>query len=214
VRIHDGPLAGSKRQHGMTLIEIMVTLGVIALIMGITISQLGGTFDAHAREATERLASTIRYLYNKAASENLTMRLVFDFEKRTYNVEATADRFLIEKGDPRDKQKRKSEKSTEKAAEGEITPIQKAEASFGAVDSYLLKPVELPGGVFIKDIYTEHDQGPVTSGTAYIYIFPSGYVEHAIINFRNEEDSEQRSLEINPMTGNSRRYDEYREPQK
>jgi prepilin-type N-terminal cleavage/methylation domain-containing protein len=206
-----------RRSAGMTLIEIMVTLAVVALILGVTVNRMSDSFDSRAFEATERLASTIRYLYNKSASENLTMRMVFDFEKRAYHVEATADQFLIDNPEARDRlsvESKPSELSAEKPKEGEVTPIQKAEAKFGEVDSYLLKPVELPGGVFLKDIFTEHDSGAVDQGKAYIYIFPSGYVEHAIINLRNEDDSARRALEINPMTGNSKAYDDYRTPKK
>lgn len=187
----------------MTLIEIMVTLAIIGLVLGITISQIGSTFDSRARQATRELSSTIRYLYNKAASENLTMRLVFDFEKQSYWVEATADRFLLE-----------NEEAREARAKKEKKPESKSEAKFGAVDSHLLKPFQLPGGVFFKDIHTEHDSGPVTGGNAYIYIFPNGSVERAIVNFRDEEDSEKRAVEINPMTGGSRVYEEYRELKK
>ncbi len=198
----------------MTLIEIMVTLAIIGMVLGITISQIGGTFDSHARQATRELSATIRYLYNKAASENLTMRTVFDFEKQSYWVEATTDRFLLENEEARAARAKKEKKTEPKSnAKGE-TPIQKAEAKFGAVDSHLLKPTQLPGGVFFKDIYTEHDAGPVSAGNATIYIFPNGSVERAIVNFRNEDDSERRAVEINPMTGDSRVYEEYRELKK
>jgi prepilin-type N-terminal cleavage/methylation domain-containing protein len=209
---------------GMTLIEIMVTLAVVGLVLGITISQLGDTFDSRARQATRELSATIRYLYNKAASENLTMRLVFDFEKQSYNVEATADLYQLENEEDREERLKREQKakpksetkaaSSSKDATPEETPVQKAEAKFGAVDSHLLKPYQLPNGVFFKDIYTEHDNRPISKDKAYIYIFPSGYVERAIINLRNEDDSELRAIEVNPMTGATRIYEEYRELKK
>lgn len=205
---------------GMTLIEIMVTLAVVALVLGITISQLSDSFDTRARQATRELSATVRYLYNKSASENLTMRLVFDMEKNTYHVEATTDLYQLESEEEKQerlKREQKSKPSSEstKAADGTTeTPVQKAEAKFGAVDSHLLKPSQLPGGVFFKDIYTEHDNGPVTKDKAYIYIFPSGYVERAVVNFRNEDDSERRAVVVNPMTGATRVYEEYKELKK
>lgn len=204
----------------MTLIEIMVTLAIVGLVLGVTISQIGGSFDSKARDASREFSAVIRYLYNKAASENLTMRVVFDFEKQSYWVEATADRFLLENEAERAERAKKEKKPESKSgSDGNSdapaeTPIQKAEAKFGAVDSHLLKPIQLPGGVFLKDIYTEHDPGPVGAGTAYIYIFPNGSVERAIVNLRNEDDSEKRAIEINPMTGDSRVYEEYKELKK
>lgn len=205
----------------MTLIEIMVTLAIVGMILGITISQIGETFDSKVNQATSELAATIRYLYNKAASENLTMRIVFDLEKQSYVVEATTDIYLLESEEAKLERLKKEKEATSslskggKTADGKAkTPVAKAEAKFGGVDSHLLKPTQLPGGIFFKDIYTEHDSGPVDKGNATIYIFPSGYVERAIINFRNEEDSEKRALVINPMTGDSRVYEEYRELKK
>ncbi len=225
----------------MTLIEIMVALAVVGLVLGITISQIGGTFDAHARQATREMSAIIRYLYNKAASENLTMRIVFDFEKQSYYVEATTEQFLLESDEARQKRLEAIERAkkssttsstsvvptttvtptsttsgttTPTAAPPVDTPVQRAEAKFGAVDSELLKPAQLPGGVLLKDIYTEHDPGPVSKGKAYIYVFPSGYVERSIINLHNEDDSQKRALVINPMTGDSRVYEEYRELKK
>lgn len=211
-----------KPAKGMTLIEIMVTLAIVGLILGITISQVGGTFDSHARQATDELAATIRYLYNKAASENLTMRIVFDLEKQSYVVESTTDLFQLESDEEREERLKKEKEATsslskpDKKSTEEKAPaaVQKAEAKFGAADSHLLKPTLLPGGVFFKDIYTEHDNGPVAKGSASIYIFPSGYVERAVINLRDEGDSEKRALVINPMTGDSRVYEEYRELKK
>lgn len=197
----------------MTLIEIMVTLAIVGLVMGITVSQMGEGFDSKAQQATGEFSAIVRYLYNKAASENLTMRVVFDFEKQSYWVEATGDRFLLENEEARLARTNKEKKPEEKS-DTEETPIQKAEASFGAVDSHLLKPTQLPGGVLLKDIYTEHDSGPVSGGNAYIYIFPNGSVERAIVNFRNEDDTEVRAVELNPMTGDSRFYEEYKELKK
>lgn len=219
------PSNSRLRSAGMTLIEIMVTLAVVGLVLGITISQLGDTFDSRARQATRELSATIRYLYNKSASENLTMRLVFDLEKNAYHVEATADLFQLESEEERlervkreQKAKPKTETKTTSSADAdaaqEETPVQRAEAKFGAVDSHLLKPYQLPSGVFFKDIYTEHDSGPVSKDKAYIYIFPSGYVERSIINLRNEDDSEKRAVEVNPMTGATRVYEDYKELKK
>lgn len=206
---------------GMTLIEIMVTLAIVGLVLGITISQVGGTFDSHARQGMRELSAIIRYLYNKAASENLTMRIAFDLEKQSYVVEATSDLFLLESEEAKQERLKKEKEATSslskdtKSADGKTeTSATKAEANFGAVDSHLLKPTPLPGGVFFKDVQTEHDKEPVTRGLAYIYIFPNGYVERAIVNFRNEDDSEKRALVINPITGDSRVFDDYKELKK
>lgn len=200
----------------MTLIEIMITLAIVAMVLGLVGSRVGGSFDSKAAQATQDLSAIIRYLYNKAASEGLTMRVVIDMgsEKQSYWVEATADRFLLESDEAREARLRNMEKSDGKSDSASKTSVQTAEDKFGPVDSHLLKPTELPDGVFFKDVYTDHDPGPVSAKKAYIHIFPDGSVERAVVNFRNEDDTQHRAVEINPMTGDSRFYEEYKELKK
>lgn len=221
-------------QKGMTLIELSVAIAIVGLIIGVTVSQMGDWFDLRIKSTTKKLSSTIRYLHDKASTESLYMRLVFDFEKNTYWVEATSEQYMltskeVEAKDAEELQKEMEEEKSEEEntnvdaeAEGEdaesegmsfaAPSVRKYRTpKFGAVDEFLLKPVSLPDGVFFKDIFTSHDNGPVSSGKAFIYIFPNGYIEPAIINLRDEDDEVVYSIEINPIIGSTKIRQEYRE---
>ena len=205
---------GSRR--GFTLLEIIVSIAVISLILGVAISRMDTMLEWDMKKASSKLASTMRYLYNKAATEGLYIKLVLDFEEQVYWVEATSDPFVMSTGEEEVRAKRggffdkKPEEGEEaQAAEGETGEegseedyaIKPKKATFSKVDSYLLKPTKLPGTVFFKDVYVEHERGVVDSGKAEIYFFPNGMVEHAVVNLRDDDDETHYSVETNPISG-------------
>jgi len=172
--------------------------------------------------------STIRYLYNTAITGNKTERLVLSFDDNTYWAEETSEKFLLDKGDDKNKKDKKPEEKKEEpkkealadsgaTAEGkagdeqkEVSYVEPVEASFGAVDTPIISIKALPGGLSFKDVWTEHDKEPIGSGKAYIYFFPSGYSEAAVINLKDADDQKHVSIRINPFNGDVDITAEYR----
>lgn len=223
-------ILSGDRQRGFTLLEIVVSLAIVGLVLGVVISRMDTMMDLDMKSSSQKLASTIRYLYNKAATEGLYIKLVLDIEQNAYWVEATTDPFVISTGEGLTDRQRKAEeeKAKEKeaaaaegggtteeeaaaaaAGEGE-TAIQPKEPVFTQVESFLLKPVKLPDTVFFKDVYVEHRPLGASAGQEAIYFFPNGYVEHAIVNLRDENDETNYSLETNPISGRVSIEPEYR----
>ena len=223
--------------RGFTLLEIVVSLAVVGLILGVTISRMDTVMAWDLKRSSTKLASTIRYLYNKAATEGLYIRLVLDLDEQTYWVESTTDPVLLESGDgarekandkaqKKAKEKEAAAKAGEEAKKGEAATgkeekagakppgapetIKEREPVFSPVESYLLKPTKLPDTVFFKDLQVEHRQFPVEGGKESIYFFPNGFVEHAVINLRDEKDETHYSLETNPVSGRVSIEDRYR----
>ncbi|MDO8527620.1 MAG: prepilin-type N-terminal cleavage/methylation domain-containing protein [Deltaproteobacteria bacterium] len=191
-------------RRGFSLIEVMITMVIVGLVMGLAVGQLGRSLSWDLKAASRKLGSTIRYLYNKSATEGVTLRLVFDIDNSSYHVEGTSDRFTFAK-EEKTPEDQKKEEDKEKGS------IQPKVASFSPQESYLLKPVTLPKGVFFKNIHAEHQSDPVSSGTAYIYFFPRGYVERSIINLRDAKDEVHFALTVNPIAGTVKIEKEYRE---
>ncbi len=214
--------ASSNRRNGFTLLEIVVSIAVLSLILGVVISRMDTMLEWDMKKASNKLASTMRYLYNKAASEGLYIRLVLDIDENVYWVEATTDPFVITTGEEEEAKTpaQESEATEEGAIEGaETEALEGGEESyaikprvpvFTPVESYLLKPTKLPDSVFFKDVYVEHRRMGVDSGKESIYFFPNGYVEHAVINLRNDDDDVNYSLETNPISGRVDIEDRYR----
>lgn len=227
-----------KRSSGFTLVEVMIVLVVIAAIAFLGMNAIRGTFKAKSRELSWRLTSTVKYLFNSAITDNKTVRIVFDIDNGQYWAESTSDKFLMEnraKADEKrlekrlggevkgEKEKGKEEeaepvaekKDTGSAENGEEAPteapqVEPIEATFGALEDVVFEAKPIPAGVFIKDVWTSHDNGPVESGRAYIYFFASGYAEPSIINFRDEADEKHISIKIDPFTGGVGLSQEYR----
>jgi prepilin-type N-terminal cleavage/methylation domain-containing protein len=224
-----------RSRCGFTLFELIVAITIVALLMGVVVSRIDDLLDLEMKKTSRKLSSTIRYLYNKSATEGIYMRLVFDFEGQSYWVEATSEPFLLEASEAEKTKKEKEEKAeTEKKKEAEkeegapskeqegteassaprIPKLEIKKPVFTQTESYLLRPTKLPNNVFFKDVMTEHHPIPIDSGEASIYFFPNGYVEHAIINLRDEDDEVFYSLETNPITGAVKIENEYRSLEK
>lgn len=220
-------------QSGFTLFELIVAIAVVGLMVGVVVSRVDDWFGVNIKRAANRISSTIRYIHDKATTQNLYVRMVFDFEKNSYWVEATSEQYLlttkeVEEADKLAEEEERQKEEKEKKVEGEVTAeaggediegiadteIQSVKKyrtpQFGAIDEFLLKPVSLPDGVFLKDVYTSHDKGPVSGGQAFIYFFPNGYVEPSIINLKDENDEINYSVEVNPIIGNTYLRDEYK----
>ena len=191
---------------GFTLFELLVAIAIAALAMGLVVSQLRRSLDWDLKNASSQLARTIRFLYNDAATRNLTIRMVFNFESSTYSVESSSDAFSLiheEFGKPDSKKKKEAAltaASTVKKEEKEET-VKPVEPVFSPIELPVVKEVRLPEGIYFKDIDTEHQSERMTAGVAYLYFFPQGYVERAVINLRDEKDEVHYSLQVNPISG-------------
>ncbi len=214
----------ARTQRGFTLFELLITMAIVGMVLGLVVGGMGRFLETDMKSASARLAAVIRYLYAKSVTESAYIRLVLDFDQQVYWVEATgdpvrlsrpsdsADMSVAEKkaSEEREAERKKQEEQTAtakaQAGEGEVLEVPEnsilpKEPQFGSVDSYLLKPTKLPDGIFLKDVYVEHRDDGVDSGKEYIYFFPNGYVESAVINLRNEDDDINYSLKTYPLSG-------------
>jgi prepilin-type N-terminal cleavage/methylation domain-containing protein len=217
-----------RSRWGFTLFELIVAIAIVALLMSLVISGTDRYLETDMKKASNHLGSEIRYLYNKSVTEGTYLRLVIDLTERSYWVEATKDPVLLTSEEGADKKKKgeegkektKNEETaeTEKTSEaegetkasGQVPKLEMKKPQFSQVESYLLKPTKLPDPVFFKDVMTEHQPTPVEGGQVTINFFPNGYVEHAIINLRDEDDEVHYSIETNPITGRVKITNEYK----
>ena len=208
------------RRSGFTLFELLITLAVVGLLIGLVIG-VGNQFGDHdLKRASNQLASTIRYLYNKAALDGISIRLVLDIDERSYWVEATGDPALLSNPSAfdqhslerrqRTREKIEEENKVEEENKEKVKKLLPKEPTFSPVSEYLLKSTTLPNGVYIKDVFVEHEPKAVEGGKATITFFPNGYVEAAVVNLRDADDEIHYSLATDPLIGEVSVTDTYR----
>ena len=224
---------GSAASGGFTLIEVMVVLLVIGLLAGLGVSGFRAVTKGDLRESTAHLSGAIRYLFDRASITGKYHRLVLDISGGKYWAEVSDDRFYApnEAETPADRRKREEDeaaadederKRLEKqqnnygggtVAAGssfdpsklEVAEFRPRRARFAAFKETALKPVSLKK-LRIRSVYTPRMTEPVTSGRAYIYFYPLGQTEPAIVTLSDASGETIYSLVVHPITGRVRIY--------
>ena len=92
-----------------------------------------------------------------------------------------------------------------KEADFDLAPVERAAAKFKPIKGMLTKRIKLAKGIRIDGVATPHDREPREDGMAYVYFFPQGHSEPAIIHIANKND-EYYSVVLHPLTGVARVY--------
>ncbi|MDQ6733001.1 MAG: prepilin-type N-terminal cleavage/methylation domain-containing protein, partial [Nitrospirota bacterium] len=73
---------GSPAQAGFTLIEVVLTVSLLAIVLALVLPRIGTT--PSLSESSRHLVGAIHSLYTAAASSNRTYRLHIDLDKHIY----------------------------------------------------------------------------------------------------------------------------------
>jgi general secretion pathway protein H len=192
---------------GFTLLEIGITLVVLALAFALALPGLEAVTGARMRSAAGHLSSAMRALYSEAALTGRTCRIAFNLDERSYTVECAlgAARISSTKEEIRDGQRYRDLKKEQDEVERlkDLTKDNPIEAQLEAKTAYLAVPgvpkVTLPDGVFFQSIWVQHQAEKVVAGDAFLYFFPQGNTEHALITLKRGEDL--LTVESNSLTG-------------
>ncbi|PID39341.1 MAG: hypothetical protein CSA65_07555 [Proteobacteria bacterium] len=96
--------------------------------------------------------------------------------------------------------------------EKQIKPIKPRKARFNKLRAIGAKTIRLKGKIFVDAVMTPRHEEPVEKGMSYIYFFPQGHAEPAIIHLKNTAN-EYYSVVMHPLTGQARIYNcRYRLP--
>jgi general secretion pathway protein H len=224
-----------RRERGFTLIEVIVVLAIIGLIMGLGVRGMRSLAKSDLRESSAHLSGAMRYLFDRASTTGKIPRLVIDMETEQYWAEVSDDRFFIpreseseqamrrredrEADEDEEEQKRLErnaknydnsstpESSSFDLSKLEIGDFKPKRARFAAFKEVAIKPVKLKKAK-IRSVYTPRLTDPLTSGRAYVYFFPLGQTESAIITMSDDSGPPTYSLVVHPITGRVRIYDQ------
>lgn len=188
---------GSRR--GFTLIELVAAIAIIAIVTAAVATGVNNIRGASASAEAGKIAVAVRYLYNLAVVSGRNQRLVIDFEARAWwGEEQTTDdpceAFLLPGKDEPEDSKAVDAKAGERPA---------ATSAFEASKSTLLQRTELDKGLTFAAVMTTHQSEPSKSGQAFIYFFPNGTTEHAMIQVKADED-DVTTVEVSAMQGTAK----------
>jgi general secretion pathway protein H len=205
-----------KNKKAFTLIEMVITLGIIASIMLFGANVIG-TRDAKMKDVSLNFIRVIRYIYSQAAVTNEYYRLVIDLNQQKYFAQVSATPFyVIQEGDEIEERRIENEL---KGSDAKVEEVAKQQAeqvgSFAESEDELLEMFEVPKGIRISDVFVMHQKDKAEEGKVYIYFFPKGLTEFAVIHLTHDSDEEEideenaMTLIVNPLTGSVDVQDEY-----
>ena len=183
----------------MLLVSLLFTAGALSVrnITGATLKR-----DAYV------LANNIGAVHTRAVTKNAYFRMVFDLEENTYTTELADTRFFIGQGKEEDDKPLWAPKSKEASAAGQVQFMEDAEgpamhyAAASEVKDALLKKMAFKRGIKLSGVMTTHNKDVKEQGKAYIYFFPNGFMEKALIYVT--DGGREFTLETQPLTGRVR----------
>lgn len=207
----DVPAALGLGRRGMTLIELMVALVIVAGL------SLGGVFvfnsitRANMKASAMRLSGYIKHTYSISAIHQQYHRLMIDLDNQEYWVETAvqsdmgkppqipADDLVVDVPSELNYKSRTKRRLGYDSDDPEGGALGLKRPSFKPSEESLIQRRKLQGA-FFHSVTTAGLQEPRTTGRTSITFYPNGFVERSQIVI---SDGEQGflSLEIQPLTG-------------
>jgi general secretion pathway protein H len=202
-------------ERALTLIELLVTVALIALVTTGAIMGSGALVNSRMRGATSMIAGAIRIAFTRASATSRPNRLVFDIEASKVILEETSDAVLVRKDDATGGSAASTpeEKEAIEQASRIVKGPQAPRARFAPVKALGFDDPDTSGGrslgkgVRFRKVETGHSPDGQTAGRAYLYFWPGGQTERASIQLGPE--SSQRpddgmSILVSALTGRVR----------
>ncbi|HEY6080583.1 MAG TPA: prepilin-type cleavage/methylation domain-containing protein [Polyangiaceae bacterium] len=197
------------------MLEIIVAVALVALLSGSLLFGKNMLVGSRMRSAATLIVSGVRFGLTRANATGRPARLVLDFDKKQLLIEeASSSQMLVEKSEdpsagaePATQAEAKARSEAERIVEGPRAPrarFSKLSDVTGAVKEFT-EGRPLGEGVELVRVRTEHDEEPLKDGRAYIYFWPGGTTERAVIQLRKAGDKEVAlTVVLSPLTGRAR----------
>jgi prepilin-type N-terminal cleavage/methylation domain-containing protein len=229
----------NRSTAGLTLIEIMVVVVIIAIGSTAASVGIGSLTKAGLQSACVRIASLTRYCYHRALTQGTTVRITLDLERDTFAVSEAHGRITLVRSDAplrteaarafKDKYGDTRDGSDESGAS--VDPWELARQRIEKPDvltmpaspfSQLLSPSGKPltrfstqpvgDDIRIAKVIVAHESKPREEGKTDLFFFPSGLTQHAVVQLIDRSNIIY-SIEIHPLTGRGKIHNAPYEPE-
>ena len=201
------------RRAGLTLIELVIVVSLLALMVTIVVPSVINIIGANLRSTAGEVAGAIRFTYDLAARKNVPFRLVFDLDEQAYWVESASEKYLLDREKTEVSEGRIDEEAEREREQGRSRRFidrsyieggemwqPKGKPSFSAFAGRYTDKKPLPEDIVFQDVWVSHQEDRVTAGQAYLYCFPTGMTQRAVIHIGDDaEDS--YTLVVEALTG-------------
>jgi general secretion pathway protein H len=209
---HDG---GRVRERAFSLVEVLIVVALIAGMSAVIISGSGMLAGTRLRSAATLIISGIRLGTSRANSTGRPVRMVFDLEERRVMLEETLGRMLIVKDDKEGAgagadPSTEAEQAALDEARGVLDGPRPERPRFTPVEAFAdsggdkQSGRDLGASIRFLAVQTEHDPEPRVDGRAYLYFWPGGGTERAIIQLGKEGDTDGLTVVVSALTGRAK----------
>ena len=194
----------------MTLIEVLITLALVALLTGALLLGAGAFRGSYRRAAGSLIITGVRLGMTRANTTGRPVRMVFDLDQQRVLLEEsnTGQMLRTKEGpgagaEPVNEMEAEAQEEAEQILKGprvarpRFTPVKE----FGSDGSDPNGGRSLGSGVRFDRVQTEHDEDPVDRGRAYLYFWPRGGTEEAAIHIVAGEDDDGLTVRVSALTG-------------
>jgi general secretion pathway protein H len=204
-----------RQRAGLTLVELLIVVALIAIMSAGVIFGSGMLTSSRQRAAATLVVSAVRMGITRANTTGKPVRMVFDLDNHRLLLEESTGVLLREKdkgaaggADPATEAEQKARKDAERILEGphapraHFSPVKQ----FGFDGDEAALGRELGKGIRYKMVQTEHDEEERKEGRAYLFFWPGGGTERAVIQLIRTDDpqGEPLSVVVSPLTGRAK----------
>ncbi len=200
------------RERGVTLVEVLIVLAVVSVTMGLTMLGSGVADGARLRRSSVLIASAVRVAYGHANATSKVVRLVFNFDQRTVNIEESSSQLQLAQNERTGGAQAATEAERLAIAEAEAVgkgpraprPSFRPVAAFGFAVDKGQPGKQLDRNIRFLQIETGHQDDVVKADQAYLYFWPGGQTERASIQLSvggSTLEPDVVSILISPLTG-------------
>lgn len=191
--------------------EIMVAIGIMALVAGGAMMSMRALGGNRLRSASFSIAGAIKESYDRAIMEKRIQRLTFDLDNHIWWAEFTDDRYTLNPEDDTDHLFDIDDLDEDTPAEVRAALAGEKAAKFNP-DPYMGKKVKLPADVHFARAWTAMSEDPFQKGLVHIHFFRGGFTEPLQLELYDgprdgrETDREYMTVKVRPLTGRVKIY--------